>query len=229
MSYIARNLEKIRNKIIAAAEKTERSAEDITLVAVTKTRSIEEILKLKSLGVKLIGENRVQELARKFDYLKTNFNIHFIGHLQTNKVKHVVPMVNMIESVDSVRLACAIDKECKKIGKKMDVLMEVNTSHEEAKFGIEPENLLPLLKQASELKHIEILGLMTMAMFTDYQEKIKSCFRLLRELKTKAEKANIDNIHMRHLSMGMTNDFETAIEEGATIVRIGSAIFEKEP
>jgi pyridoxal phosphate enzyme (YggS family) len=132
----------------------------------------------------------------------------------------------MIQSVDSIKLASTIDKECRKIGKTMDVLMEVNTSGEEAKFGVKPENLFALLKEAAPLAHVNILGLMTMAMFTDDQERIRQCFSMLRQLKEQAQNMNIENIRMRHLSMGMTNDYETAIEEGATMVRIGSAVFE---
>jgi pyridoxal phosphate enzyme (YggS family) len=226
MADISVNLAKIKEGITRSAAKSGRLAEDITLVTVTKLRSQGEILELKQLGVKLIGENRSQELIQKYNFLKDNFDIHFIGHLQTNKVKQVVKMVSMIQSVDSIKLASTIDKECRKIGKTMDVLMEVNTSGEEAKFGVKPENLFALLKEAAPLAHVNILGLMTMAMFTDDQERIRQCFSMLRQLKEQAQNMNIENIRMRHLSMGMTNDYETAIEEGATMVRIGSAVFE---
>jgi len=225
MGRIADNLEKIRERIKKVAARNGREEKAVQLVVVTKHRGRNEILQLKDLGITTIGENRLQELSQKFDYLEKKFDIHLIGHLQTNKVKKAVDMVQMIESVDSVKVAQAIDRACAAKEKKMPVLIQVNTSFEENKRGVSPEHLIEVLKNVSGLKHIQVQGLMTMAMLTEDPEKARKCFQVLAMAKKEAEGAGIDNITLKHLSMGMSNDYETAIEEGASMVRIGAAIF----
>ncbi len=227
MMSIKSNLDKVLQRIRIAAEKTGRTKEDITLVAVTKTRPMPDIMELKSLGINNIGESRVQELSNKYPELKNLFSVHLIGHLQTNKVKQAVQMANTIHSVDSFKLAESISKECIRIGKTMDLLLQVNTSEETQKSGIAPQELQNLVNQTSKLENIRLIGLMTMAMQTDDLSRIRSCFHLLKELHNKTLENGLDPALFRHLSMGMSHDFEIAIEEGATMVRIGSALFEE--
>jgi pyridoxal phosphate enzyme (YggS family) len=226
MNSLSRNIESVRARMTAALARAGRPKESVLLCVVTKTRPVGQILALKDLGVTLIGENRVQELSQKYGSLNGAFDIHFIGHLQTNKVRQVAPMVGTIQSVDSMRLARAVDAECARIQKTMDVLVEVNTSDESAKYGVREQDLLPLLTEMAGLSNLRVRGLMTMAMLTDDPEKVRACFRRLRGLRDRTAAAKIPNVRMDHLSMGMTQDFEAAIEEGATMVRIGSALFE---
>jgi hypothetical protein len=225
MSLIETNLSKIKDRIKNSAEKSGRSAADVTLVAVTKTRSLTEIEELKKTGVLVVGESRIQELAEKHDFLKERFAIHFIGHLQTNKVKQAVRMVKMIQSIDSVRLLSAVDDACGALGVVMPVLLQVNASLEEQKHGFEPGDLPDALEQSTHLKNISVQGLMTMAMLTGETEKIRGVFRSLRMLRDDLKKKGFA---LSELSMGMSGDFEIAIEEGATMVRVGSALFESE-
>lgn len=226
MDSLSRNIASVRARMDAALVRAGRPGGSVLLCAVTKTRPVEQILALKELGVTLIGENRVQELSQKFGSLNGAFDIHFIGHLQTNKVRQVVPMVGMIQSVDSMRLARVVDAECARIQKTMDVLVEVNTSDETQKYGAREADLLPLLTGMAGLPNLRVRGLMTMAMLTDDTEKARACFRRLRGLRDRARAAGVPNAGMDHLSMGMTQDFEAAVEEGATMVRVGSALFE---
>ncbi|OGS36957.1 MAG: YggS family pyridoxal phosphate enzyme [Elusimicrobia bacterium RIFOXYB2_FULL_49_7] len=227
MTDIAVNLKSIRERIATAAIRSGRRSSDITLIAVTKTHSVDRILELKPLGVQCIGESRMQELSGKVDALKGNFEIHFIGHLQTNKVRQIVNMVDSIESVDSFHLAQALDAECLKQDRFLPVLVQVNTSEESAKSGIEPDKLPDLLKQMATLKQVKVEGLMTLAMLTEDPEKVRHCFRLLRSLQQETLALGIETINLNALSMGMSDDFEIAIEEGATRVRIGSVLFGK--
>lgn len=225
MTSLTDNYNEILGKIRAAAQKGGRRPEDVTVLPVTKTHPPGVIMGLKPLGLRVIGESRVQEFKDKYDALRDHFDFHFIGHLQTNKVKPAVAMSQMIETVDSLRLAGAISAECEKQGREMDVLIQVNTSFEEAKSGVSPEGLMPLVKDIARLPHIHLKGLMTMAMATEDLEKARLCFRLLKTLEGQVNREGIDNAALTTLSMGMSGDYEAAVEEGATLVRIGSALF----
>jgi len=223
--YIKRNLEIIREKIEKAAIRSGRKFEDILLVAVSKTVEPERILKAIDEGVTDLGENRVQELTEKYDIINRNCNWHLIGHLQTNKVKYIVDKVKLIHSVDRYGLAVEIDNRAKKIGKKVDILVQVNISGEQSKFGVSEREAPELIRKIAELENVRVRGLMTMAPFASNPETVRYVFAGLRKLSIDIEKENINNINMEYLSMGMSNDFEVAIEEGANIVRVGTALF----
>jgi PLP dependent protein len=222
---IDQNYKIIKQKIDSACKKAGRDFSEIILVAVTKTIKPEIIGQAYSLGLKDFGENKVQELLTKVEDTPKDINWHFIGHLQRNKVKHIRSFVQMVHSVDSLSLAVEIDKNAKEVARKIPILIQINTSNEESKYGIEPENAVDLVKNIAGLSNIKVMGLMTIGNLVDEPEKARPCFRLLKEIKEKIIKLNIENVEMKHLSMGMTNDFEVAIEEGATIIRIGTALF----
>ncbi len=222
---IAENILKVKQRIYDSCLKVGRNPDEVTIVAVTKTVPIEKIKEAINSGIKDIGENRVQELLEKRNSIE-NVKWHFVGHLQTNKVKYIVDFIHLIHSVDSLKLAIEIDKRAKKINRIIDILIEVNTSGEKTKYGVEPEKTIELVKQISEnCEFLRIKGLMTVAAFLPDPEEVRPMFRLLRELKDEISNLNLKNVEMKHLSMGMSNDFEVAVEEGATIVRIGTAIF----
>ncbi|HOP99941.1 MAG TPA: YggS family pyridoxal phosphate-dependent enzyme [Acetivibrio clariflavus] len=223
--YIKRNLEIIRERIEKAAAKSGRKAEDIMLVAVSKTVEPEKIIKAIDEGITELGENRVQELVQKYDIINRDCNWHLIGHLQTNKVKYIVDKVKLIHSVDRYSLAAEINTRAQKIGKKVDILVQVNISGEQSKFGAAAQDALELIRKISELENLRVRGLMTIAPYTTNPEAVRYVFSGLRKLSIDIEKENINNINMEYLSMGMSNDFEVAIEEGANIVRIGTALF----
>jgi len=225
METIKNNLEIINKKIKKAALKANRNPEEIKLVAVTKTATMGQIEEAINAGVKIIGENRVQDAKEKYQILTAGIEWHLIGHLQTNKVKYAVEIFNCIHSVDSIRLAQEIDKRSKQFGKIMDVLVEVNVSGEESKYGIKPEEVKPFIKNISEFLRIKVRGLMTIAPIVKDKEEVRPYFRKLRELSKEIKSKNIENVKMDYLSMGMTKDFEIAIEEGANMVRIGRGIF----
>jgi len=225
METIKNNLEIINEKIKKAALKVNKNPEEIKLVAVTKTATIEQIEEVINAGVKIIGENRVQDAKEKYQILTAGIEWHLIGHLQTNKVKYAVEIFNCIHSVDSIKLAQEIDKRSKQFGKIMDVLVEVNVSGEESKYGIKPEEVKPFIKNISEFLRIKVRGLMTIAPIVKDKEEVRPYFRKLRELSKEIKSKNIENVKMDYLSMGMTKDFEIAIEEGANMVRIGRGIF----
>lgn len=227
--YIEKNLHIIREKMEKAAIKSGRKLEDITLVAVSKTVEPDKIMKAIDLGITELGENRVQELNEKYDIINSNCkcNWHLIGHLQTNKVKYVVDKVKMIHSVDRYELAVEISKRAQKIGRTIDILIQVNVSGEESKSGVSPDSAIDLIKQIARLDNVRIRGLMTMAPFASNPETVRYVFSGLRKLSIDIEKENINNIVMEYLSMGMSNDFEIAIEEGANLVRIGTGLFGK--
>ena len=225
METIKNNLEIINKKIKKAALKVNKNPEEIKLVAVTKTATIEQIEEVINAGVKIIGENRVQDAKEKYQILTAGIEWHLIGHLQTNKVKYAVEIFNCIHSVDSIKLAQEIDKRSKQFGKIMDVLVEVNVSGEESKYGIKPEEVKPFIKNISEFLRIKVRGLMTIAPIVKDKEEVRPYFRKLRELSKEIKSKNIENVKMDYLSMGMTKDFEIAIEEGANMVRIGRGIF----
>ena len=225
MGTIAENLARIQERIQNRALKVGRKPEDITLVAVSKTVEISRIKEAIDAGVTTLGENYVQEAREKISQLGQEVSWHMIGHLQTNKVKYVVPQFSMIQSVDSLRLAQEISKRALKLGKSIDVLIQVNISGEETKSGVNPEQLLPLLEKIAPLKGIKVKGLMTMPPFFSDPERARPYFRKLWQLREKTLPSLPDSISLTHLSMGMSGDFEVAIEEGATMVRIGTAIF----
>ena len=227
MSNIESNLKIVKEAINKSAKKTNRTLDDIVLVVVTKTRTVEEIKEVYQCGHKIIGENRIQEAENKFRYLKElNLEWHLVGHLQRNKVKDAINIFSMIHSVDSLRLAEEINKGCEQKKIRMNVLLEINVSGEETKYGFKPNEIIPALKIISEMRNVNVMGLMTMAPFAANPEDTRPVFRQLRELRDEIIEQNILNINMKYLSMGMTNDYTVAIEEGANMVRIGTAIFQ---
>ncbi|MCC5911949.1 MAG: YggS family pyridoxal phosphate-dependent enzyme [Clostridiaceae bacterium] len=222
---IAENLQIVKEQIEASAKKAARDPKDIQLIAVTKTVDVETINEAINLGVQCIGENKVQELTEKYDHIGEKVKYHMIGHLQKNKVKYIIDKVELIHSLDSYELALEIEKRAKNIEKVVDCLLQVNVSGEESKFGVAPEEAVPLLKKISELEHLHITGLMTMAPYMEDTEDARIYFKRLKTLSEEIDKMNLTNIDMEYLSMGMSNDFEVAIEEGANLVRVGSRIF----
>lgn len=225
MKTIKNNLEIINEKIKKAALRANRNPEEIKLVAVTKTATIEQIKEAISAGVKIIGENKVQEAKEKYQILSTKIEWHLVGHLQTNKVKYAIEIFDCIHSVDSIKLAEEIDKRSLQFGKTTNVLIEVNVSGEETKYGIKPEEVEYFLKEIFEFSRIRVRGLMTIAPIAEDKEEVRPYFRKLRELSKEIKNKNLKNVKMDYLSMGMTGDFEVAIEEGANMVRIGRGIF----
>lgn len=215
----------IRDKIAKAAEKSGRNAEDITLVAVSKTYPTADIEKAISLGCMDFGENRVQELMSKMEVIEVPVNWHLIGSLQTNKVKYVVGKTKLIHSVDSMKLAQEIQRQSLKKNVITSILVEVNVAEEESKHGILVEEVMDFVKQLSELSHIKVEGLMTVAPYVSNPEQNRPIFKKLCDLSVDIQKQKFNNISISILSMGMSNDYEVAIEEGATLVRIGTAIF----
>ncbi len=225
MSEISKNLNNVLERIDSAAKRVGKSGEDITLIAVTKTHSADVINEAISLGVGDIGENRPQEIRDKFGDLES-VRIHQIGQLQSNKIKYIIDKVSLIHSVDSIKLMKEIDKSAKKHNLVMDILIQVNISGEETKSGIKPEELKTMLLCAGELENIRVKGLMTIAPKGEAQE-ISIHFKNMNELYKKYQQKTYKNVSMEILSMGMSGDFETAIECGANMVRVGSAIFGK--
>ncbi len=222
---IAENILKIKQRIREACLKVGRNPDEVTIVAVTKTVPVDKIKEAINSGIVDIGENKVQELLEKRNSIE-NIRWHFVGHLQTNKVKYIVDFIHLIHSVDSLKVALEIDKRAKKINRAIDILIEVNTSGEKTKYGVKPDEVVELVRQISEnCDFIRVKGLMTVAAFLPNPEDVRPMFRLLREVRDEVAKFNFKNVEMRHLSMGMSNDFEVAVEEGATLVRIGTAIF----
>ncbi len=235
MEEVRDRLKLVKEKINRAAERSGRSAGEIELVAVTKTVAVARIREAIEAGVRNIGENRVQEALAKHEDLSSNPpgaglpRWHMIGHLQRNKVERALSIFDLIHSVDSLSLAEEIDKRAEALGKRMDILVEVNVSGEESKFGLERSKVNEFLVTTSKLKNLRIQGLMTMTPFTNDPEQSRPYFRKLRCLSEEIQSGRLNNIEMRYLSMGMSQDFEVAIEEGANMVRIGSAIFGSRP
>jgi len=195
------------------------------LVAVTKTATIEQTKEAISAGVRIIGENKVQEAKKKYQILTGDIEWHLVGHLQTNKVKYAVEIFDLIHSVDSIKLAKEIDKRSLQFGKITNVLVEVNVSGEETKYGIRPEEVELFLGEISKFSGIRVRGLMTIAPIVKNKEEVRPYFKELKELSEKIRNKNIKNVKMDYLSMGMTDDFEVAIEEGANMIRIGRGVF----
>jgi len=227
MSLISENIQSVEERIQAACARAGRSRDEVTLICVTKTMPVEDLRQAYDAGQRSFGENRVQEINDKFPQLPSDIQWHMIGHLQRNKVKYLMDKAVMIHSVDSAALAQAISKEAVKAGRVMDILLEVNAAEEESKFGLTCADVLPLIREIAPLPGIRICGLMTVAPFTDDPETNRVFFRKLRDLSVDIGRESIDNVSMHILSMGMTGDFEVAIEEGATHIRVGTAIFGK--
>lgn len=222
---IAENLDKVKEKIAEASRKSGRNNEDVTLIAVSKTKPVEMVMQAYELGCRHFGENKVQELVDKYEVMPKDIKWHMIGHLQRNKVKYIVDKVYMIHSVDSIRLAEEISKEALKKNVTVSVLIEVNMAGEETKFGIAPSEAENLIRQVAVLPGVAVKGLMTIAPYVDDPEKNRQYFVGIRELSVDIRKKNIDNVSMNILSMGMTGDYAVAVEEGADFVRIGTGIF----
>ena len=230
MNPIVNNLYTVNERIASAAERSNRTPDSIELVAVTKGRSISEIQTILDAGIRNIGENRVQEAQQKY---ATNTisdpkicNWHLIGHLQRNKVKAALEMFSLIHSVDSLRLLAEIARRAEERAQPVDVLIQVNTTAETGKYGLDTDDLLAFMADAQAYPTVNIVGLMTMGQLSPSPETNRPAFALLRTLSEKIETEQFPSVTMRYLSMGMTNDFEVAIEEGANLVRIGRAIFE---
>ncbi len=219
------NYDAVVKKIADACERAGRNPEEITLIAVSKTKPLSDIEELIGHGVKEFGENKVQELTSKYEEVSCKVNWHLIGHLQTNKVKYIVDKAYLIHSVDSLKLAKEIDKEAAKKSVICDILVQVNVANEDTKFGLELEDTAKLVEDISKLPNVRIKGLMTIAPFVDNPEDNRGYFSQLKQLSLDIKSKNIDNVDMSILSMGMTNDYEVAIEEGATMVRVGTGIF----
>lgn len=222
---VIENLKKVEDKITAACLRAGRAREDVTLIAVSKTKPESMVEEAYSVGQRDFGENKVQEICRKIEVLPQDIRWHMIGHLQRNKVRQVVGKACMIHSVDSLRLAEAISQEAVKQDRIVPVLIEVNVAQEESKFGVTTEETIALIEAAAKLPHISIRGLMTIAPFVEDPEENRPIFRKLKQLSVDIAAKNINNVTMSVLSMGMTNDYEVAIEEGATMVRVGTGIF----
>lgn len=219
------NLEAVEAEIQAACHKSGRSRDEVTLIAVSKTKPVETLKEAYDLGVRIFGENKVQELSDKHDVLPQDIHWHMIGHLQRNKVKYIIDKVDLIHSVDSLRLAETIEKEAAKRDLVANVLLEVNVAKEESKFGLMPEEVFEFIDNIAGFSHIQVKGLMTIAPFVDNPEENRPIFARLRKLSVDIAEKNVDNMTMSILSMGMTNDYQVAIEEGATMVRVGTGIF----
>lgn len=225
MEFIKQNLAEVEEKICAACQRAGRDRSEVTLIAVSKTKPVEMLEACMEQGITVFGENKVQELCEKYEVLPKDLHWHMIGHLQRNKVKYITDKVEMIHSVDSLRLAQAISDDAVKKGVNVDILIEVNVGEEDSKFGLKTEETESLIRQVAELPNISIKGLMTIAPYTEVQEENRTIFRTLKQLSVDIDSKNIDNVSMNVLSMGMTGDYEVAIEEGATMIRVGTGIF----
>ena len=219
------NLAKVEENIQAACDRAGRKREEVTLIAVSKTKPVEMLQEAYDLGVRVNGENKAQELASKYEVLPKDIHWHMIGHLQTNKVKYIIDKAELIHSVDSLKLAETIEKEAAKHDLIADILVEVNVAEEESKFGMKMEEVIPFVEKVSAFPHVRVRGLMTIAPFVEDPEENRSIFADLHKLYIDIKKKNHDNDTVSVLSMGMTNDYEVAIEEGATMVRVGTGIF----
>ncbi len=222
---IAHNLQEVTRKIEDAALKAGRNPGDVTLIAVSKTKPVSMLLEAYEQGCRDFGENKVQEILEKYDRMPADTRFHMIGHLQRNKVKYILDKVALIHSVDSVRLAQEISKEAVKRNLETDILIEVNVAEEETKFGTRPEDTISLIREIAQLPAVHIKGLMTIAPYVEKSEENRKYFEKLRQLAVDIREQNIDNVKVEVLSMGMTGDYEVAVEEGATYVRVGTGIF----
>ena len=222
---VEKNISEVEKRISEAVKAAGRSENEVTLIAVSKTKPVEMIKEAYDTGIRDFGENKVQEIMEKYPLLPSDIRWHLIGHLQTNKVKYIIDKVCMIHSVDSLKLAEEISRQAVKHNVTVDILIEVNVAAEESKFGVRPEDAIDLCRDISTLPGIRIRGLMTVAPFTSDPEENRPVFCALRQLFVDIDGKNIDNVCMDCLSMGMSGDYTVAIEEGATFVRVGTSIF----
>ncbi|WP_352169734.1 YggS family pyridoxal phosphate-dependent enzyme [Proteiniborus sp. MB09-C3] len=217
----------MKEKVNSIMAKKGLSFDDIIMVAVTKTVDVDRINEAIELGVTDIGENKVQEIQDKYQKINSNVKWHMIGHLQSNKVKYIIDKVCMIHSLDRMSLAEEIQKRAEEHNISVDVLIQVNIAEEDSKFGLKKEEVIPFIESIRDFSRIRVKGLMTIAPYVENPEEVRFVFRDLKNLFEKIKELNIPNIDMKYLSMGMTNDYEIALEEGANIVRIGTGIFGK--
>lgn len=222
---IKENLAHVQENIKAACKRAGRDEKEVTLIAVSKTKPVEMIREAIEYGIIDFGENKVQEMCNKMEVIPEKLNWHLIGHLQTNKVKYIVDKAYLIHSVDSIKLASTINELAQKKGIVCNILVEVNVAGEESKFGIKPSECESFIREISRYKNIKVRGLMTIAPFVENPEDNRVHFASLKKLLVDINRKNIDNVSMDVLSMGMTNDYEVAVEEGATLVRVGTGIF----
>ncbi|SRR5699024_10275289 len=222
---VADNLRQVQKNIEKACLTVGRDPAEVTLIAVSKTKPVPLLQEAYEAGARCFGENKVQEIMDKYPLLPSDIRWHMIGHLQRNKVKYIVDKAAMIHSVDSLRLAQTIEQEAAKRGVRVPVLFEVNVAQEETKFGLKTEEVLPLVQAVAEFPHVEICGLMTIAPYVNNPEDNRGIFRELKKLSVDIAAKNINNVTMSVLSMGMTGDYEVAVQEGATMVRVGTGIF----
>ena len=222
---ITENLEQVRKNIDEACRMAGRDPKEVTLIAVSKTKPVSMLKEAYDAGARCFGENKVQEIMDKHPQLPEDIQWHMIGHLQRNKVKYIVDKVSMIHSVDSLRLAQTIEQEAAKHNVCVPVLLEVNVAQEVSKFGLKMDEVLPLIETIADFPHIKVQGLMTIAPYVENAEDNRDFFRQLKKLSDDIEAKNINNVSMSVLSMGMTGDYQVAVQEGATMVRVGTGIF----
>lgn len=225
MSMISDNLARIGERIEKAAISAGTRPESIRLIAVSKTKPIELIQEAISAGLTDFGENRVQETVEKYDVFGDRVHWHLIGHLQTNKAKHAARVCHMVQSVDSLELGQELDRRVHTLNRVLPILVQVKTSNEETKFGVEPDRVSDLIEQLASLSSLSVQGLMTIPAFTPDPEDARPSFQLLRALKDRVADMRLPGVDLRYLSMGMTQDFDIAIQEGANMVRVGTALF----
>lgn len=229
MNPIADNLRQIMERIAAAARRAHRDPSEVKLVAVSKTVGLDRVRQAIAAGVTILGENYLQEAKPKIETLGNAVSWHFIGHLQTNKAAAAVARFDLIHSVDRLKLAQALERAAQKSGQVQDILIEVNIAQETTKSGVAPDDAAPLLEAIATLPHLRVRGLMTMPPWFNEPEIVRPYFRALRELRDRLASLSLPGVDLTELSMGMTGDFEAAIAEGATLVRIGTAIFGPRP
>lgn len=222
---IQENLKKVKQNIEESCTAAGRDPQEVTLIAVSKTKPVAMLLEAYESGQRIFGENKVQEILDKYEQMPGDVQWHMIGHLQRNKVRYIVDKVAMIHSVDSLRLAKTIEEEAAKKNITVPVLVEVNVAQEQSKYGFSMEEVLPFLEEISNYSHIQVKGLMTIAPFVENPEENREVFHKLRKLSVDIREKNINNITMSVLSMGMTGDYQVAVQEGATMVRVGTGIF----
>ncbi len=219
------NLTKVEENIQKACDKAGRKRSEVTLIAVSKTKPVEMLQEIYNEGIREFGENKVQEMCEKMELMPQDIKWNMIGHLQTNKVKYIIGKTSLIHSVDSLKLAEEIQKQAVKHDVTADILVEVNIANEESKFGISKDETIQMVRDIAKLDHLKIKGLMTIAPFVENPEDNRLYFREIKQLSVDINNQNIDNVSMDVLSMGMTGDYMVAIEEGATMVRVGTGIF----
>lgn len=222
---IKTNLSEVEANIQAACERSKRRREEVTLIAVSKTKPVSMLQEVYDTGIRDFGENKVQEMCDKYEALYKDIQWHMIGHLQTNKVKYLIGKTRLIHSVDSYKLALEIERQAAKRDTIVDILIEVNIANEETKFGLAKDEVVALVREIATLEHIRIKGLMTIAPYVENPEDNRLYFRQIKQLSVDIARQNIDNVSMNILSMGMSGDYMVAIEEGATMIRVGTSIF----